>query len=258
MESEIGFLKQFVRGLQTYGTAVKFMVEKKLWVYFAYPILVAILLLYGTFSASSGLADILEAYLSDFFAAYATTDIEFLSTIIAGASTVIAFAFKMLVFFLVSMLSKYFVLIIMSPMMALLSERTEEIITGNVQDFSLPRFFKDILRGVLIALRNLFLETAIIIVCFLLSFIPLVAIITTPLVFITGWYFYGFSMIDYSSERHRLSLKESTAFVRENKGIAIGNGLIFSMLFHIPFVGVVLSSVLAPIAATLAVLEVKR
>ena len=71
-------------------------------------------------------------------------------------------------------------------------------------------------------------------------------------------YFYGFSFIDYSNERNKLSVKESVQFVRKNKGLSVGLGMIFSICFYVPFIGVIVASFLAvvsTVAATLAVLE---
>jgi CysZ protein len=46
--------------------------------------------------------------------------------------------------------------------------------------------------------------------------------------------------------------------VRKHKGIAIGNGFIFSMLLYIPFLGVIVSPVLSATAGTLATLETMK
>ena len=71
-------------------------------------------------------------------------------------------------------------------------------------------------------------------------------------------YFYGFSFIDYSNERNKLSVKESVRFIRKNKGLSVGIGMIFSFCFYVPYLGGIVASFLAvvsTVAATLAVLE---
>jgi CysZ protein len=50
----------------------------------------------------------------------------------------------------------YIVVIILSPILALLSERIEKIITGNKYKFSLRQLVHDIKRGIRIAFRNIF------------------------------------------------------------------------------------------------------
>jgi len=58
--------------------------------------------------------------------------------------------------------------------------------------------------------------------------------------------------MDYYNERQRLSFGESIKSVRNKKGIAIGNGTIFSMIFMIPVIGVTISTVTCTVAATIA------
>ena len=68
--------------------------------------------------------------------------------------------------------------------------------------------------------------------------------------------FYGFSFIDYTNERRRLSVKQSVAFIRQNKGVAVTNGAVFSLLLMIPFCGYSLAgfgAIISVVAATLAI-----
>jgi len=55
-----------------------------------------------------------------------------------------------------------------------------------------------------------------------------------------------------------MDIKHSVAFVKENKGLAIGNGTIFSLVLMIPFIGVILSgfiSIISIVAATIGTTE---
>ena len=45
--------------------------------------------------------------------------------------------------------------------------------------------------------------------------------------------------------------------IRKNKGLAIGNGFIFSLIFAIPFIGGMMAAVVAPVAACIAVIELE-
>jgi CysZ protein len=65
-------------------------------------------------------------------------------------------------------------------------------------------------------------------------------------------YYYGFSMLDYSCERHQLSPAESIHFIGQRRGLAIGNGLVFYLMHFVPFVGWVLAPSYALIAATIS------
>ena len=62
-------------------------------------------------------------------------------------------------------------------------------------------------------------------------------------------------MIDYICERKNLNVSQSITYMRANKGLAVGNWLIFSLLFNIPFIGVIVASVLSPVAACCAAIE---
>lgn len=146
----------------------------------------------------------------------------------------------------------------MSPVMALLSERADEIITGKKYKFNFSQFLHDILRGISIAIRNMLIELSIILFCFILVWIPIIGWLSPVFLLIVSYYFYGFSMIDYTSERRKLNVTESVAYIRKNKGLAIGNGFVFALVFAFPIIGAIVVAVLAPIAATIAVLEIEK
>ena len=163
---------------------------------------------------------------------------------------------------------KYLVLILMSPVMALLSERTEEILTGRTFPFEWGQFVKDIVRGVRIAIRNFFMETSmvlgIVILGMLISWlVPFVAFLVAPASLIAtaliGAYYWGFATMDYTNERRRLSVGESVQFIRDNKGIAVGNGLLFYLMISVPvlgtYIGPVFATVMCTVGATLAIHE---
>jgi CysZ protein len=67
--------------------------------------------------------------------------------------------------------------------------------------------------------------------------------------FLVQAYYAGFGNMDYTLERH-YGYKESVQFVKSHKGVAIGNGIIFTMMLFIPFIGVLLVLPLSVTAAT--------
>ena len=93
----------------------------------------------------------------------------------------------------------------------------------------------------------------------LLGFVPLIgwAISIFGNVIVTS-YFYGFSFMDYSNERNKLSIKESVNFIRKKRGIAIGIGLVFYCCLLIPIIGSFLASLLSIISLTAATLSVEE
>lgn len=147
---------------------------------------------------------------------------------------------------------KYLFLIVGSPVFAWLSEKTESIIHNKSYPFSLKQFFKDIGRGIGIALRNALWQTVYSISVLIIAFIPLVGWATPVLALFIECYYFGFSMLDYTSERKGLTASESIDFIGEHKGLAIGNGMVFYILHLIPIVGWVIAPGYAVVAATLS------
>jgi len=155
-------------------------------------------------------------------------------------------------------LFKYLWLIIGSPIFAYLSEKTESIIAGKDYPFSLPQLMKDIVRGISIAIRNTLWQTVYTVSILLLSIIPLVGWVTPVFAVLIECYYYGFSMVDYSCERHKLSVAESINFIGARKGLAIGNGLLFYLMHLVPIIGWILAPAYAVIAATLSLHPLKK
>lgn len=162
----------------------------------------------------------------------------------------------LLMFFYFS-LFKYLFLIIGSPLFAYLSEKTEAIIEGKNIPFSFIQLLKDIKRGVLIALRNSLWQTVYSLSILFLSLIPLAGWLTPILALLIECYYYGFSMLDYSMERHRKTAAESIYFIGRHKGLAVGNGLMFYLMHLIPIVGWVLAPAYSVVAATLSMYPLK-
>jgi len=154
-------------------------------------------------------------------------------------------------------LFKYLFLIIGSPLFAYLSEKTEAIIEGKDYPFNFKQLLKDIVRGIRLALRNVVWQTVYTISILILSFIPVLGWITPLIALVVECYYFGFSMLDYSCERNKLSPAQSIAFVGRHKGLAIGNGMIFFGMHLVPVAGWVLAPSYAVIAATISLYNTK-
>lgn len=145
-------------------------------------------------------------------------------------------------------------MILLSPVLTQLSARTERILSGNVYPFKFRQYMHNLLRGLQIAFRNLFLQMIIILLWLLLAaLIPSISVATPVIVLLIGFYFYGFYFMDYVSERLGYSLDESVSFIRKHAALSFTIGGVFSALFFIPYVGVIVAPILASIAATIAV-----
>jgi CysZ protein len=155
-------------------------------------------------------------------------------------------------------LFKYLFLIVGSPVFAYLSEKTESILEGKDFPFSFSQLMKDAWRGCKLAIRNTLWQTVYILVLVFLSFVPLFGWITPLIALFIECYYYGFSMLDYSCERNKLSPAASISFIGRHRGLAIGNGLMFYLMHGVVFIGWILAPAYAVVAATLSVHRIKK
>jgi CysZ protein len=65
-------------------------------------------------------------------------------------------------------------------------------------------------------------------------------------------------MLDYSSERNKLSYSQSIQFISHHKGLAIGNGMGYYIMHVVPVIGWLFAPSYAVVAATLSLLKAKK
>lgn len=250
-------LKEIIIAFQSYVSAHQFINKHRLWKWILIPgLLYAILFVIGMY----------------FFIQSANSAVSYLSWRIGidrwlhqQASGILSFLFLMggimvriiLVFFYFS-LFKYLFLIIGSPLFGYLSEKTESIMEGRDFPFSMKQLLKDMGRAIRLALRNALWQTVYTISILILSFFPVIGWITPVIIIFIECYYYGFSMLDYSCERHKLSAAESIDFIGNHKGLAIGNGIIFYLMHLIPVIGWIFAPAYAVIAATISLYHRKE
>lgn len=249
--------KEIIVAIQSYVNAHRFIVKHKLWKWILIPgILYAALFCTGiyVFWISSGNA-------IDYF--FSVTGLKTWLKATEEGWIKFIFIFGQVILQLILLifyfsLFKFLFLIIGSPLFAYLSEKTESIIEGKDFPFSLTQLLKDAARGIKIALRNALWQTVYTVSIIFLSLIPFVGWFTPPIALLIECYFLGFSMLDYSSERHKLSPTESIAFIGRHKGLAIGNGIIFFAMHSIILVGWILAPSYAVVAATLSLYKADK
>lgn len=255
----MSFWPDLRKGISSHIRGLEFIARHNLWHYFLYPALMLAALLIGGYWSILQLSDWIVAHGMEYLGLNGTgsTD-DWLGWLAFAGKLVVGFILKFFFFIIFATYVKYIVLIICSPVLALLSERIDEIVSGRKYPFNFGQVVHDAFRGMLVALRNMALQTLIIVACFFIGLIPVVGWLTIPVLYVVSWYFLGFSMMDYTYERMRLTVRQGAAFTRRHKGIAIGNGFIFSMILLLPFIGVIIAPILSVVAATLAVLETKK
>lgn len=250
-------LKEIITAIQGYGQAHSFIVKNRLWKWIIIPGLIYMLLFAAGiyfFVKSSGSAIEWMFIKTSVRGWMDKMNESWLRFLFIFGRVILHLVFLMFYF----SLFKFLFLIIGSPLFAYLSEKTESIIEGKEFPFSFMQLMKDILRGVRIAMRNLLWQTVYTVSILILSFIPVVGWITPLIGLLVEFYYFGFSMLDYSCERHKLSTSQSISFIGKHKGLAIGNGMVFYLMHLIPFLGWLLAPSYAVVAATLSLVNQKN
>jgi CysZ protein len=244
-------LKELIIAIQAYFKAHQFIVKNRLWKWIFIPgILYAVLFCAGIYFFWHSSSDVIDYVFSK-------TGLKALMVKEQDSWLRFIFIFGQLILQLILLLFyfswfKYLFLILGSPVFAYISERTEAIINGKDYPFDIKQFAKDVIRGIAIAIRNTLWQTVYVISIFILSFVPLVGWATPVLALFVECYYFGFSMLDYSSERRKLSIPQSIDFIGHHKGLAIGNGMVFYLMHTLPVIGWILAPSYAVIAATLS------
>lgn len=245
-------MRGFFLGIQAYGRACSMLFSKKFAWFLLFPVIILVLL----FIMGNILSDYLGDNLNDWFSQQISLWVEGISWLqwlddVAG--WLVWLLVRLIYFFSFAMFSGYIVLIIMSPVYSWLSERAEMQLTGRTYPFKVKQFLHDVSRGVLIALRNMLLQTVISVFLFFISFIPFVGLLTPFLMLFVSSYFYGFSFLDYAIERKKLNVHDSVRYVNRNMGETVGVGFVFAIALMIPLLNVFVCcflSLLSVIAGT--------
>lgn len=236
-------IKDFASSVGRYFQALQIIKKLKLWKYFLVPVFLG-LVLGGIFIGTAyGLSDNIGVAISSYWPwEFGKGVVETMSSFIGGLSIVI----------LGILLYKHILMALSSPFMSPVSEKVEEYLTGEPipKVESKKEFMQILMRSIRLNVRNLLIELAITLPLMLLSLIPVVGIVATILIFYVQSYYTGFGNMDYTLERH-LNYADSKRFVKKHKGVAVGNGLVFTFMLFIPLVGIMLTLPIATVASTI-------
>lgn len=261
----MNFLTGFFKGITNCFKGFSLIFEKGLWPYLLYPIIIWLALWFGSFWLFSSVASWFSEYLNTYLNFENIPDsgswLSFAKPFLTGYFSLVITWILTIFFWLVSsVFIKYMVLIIMSPLFALLSESVEQKLKGTSYPFSFFQLIKDTRRGIAVSIRNMLLEYMFIFLCFIITLVfPPLAIFSGPAIILISCYFLGFTMLDYNFERYKMSISQSVQFARKNIGLACGIGMVYSCFMLLPFyIGISMGPVLAVIGATISFLELKQ
>ena len=233
-------IKNILSGISGYLGAFSLISKLKLWQYFIIPILISILTATFIGFTAYGLSDNIGVFLAEIWIWDWGKETVTIITSFIGAIFVLVIGL---------ILYKHIILALSAPFMSTVSEKIEIHINGSLKhNHKKTTFHEQLWRGIRINFRNLGKEILITIPILLLKFIPIVNIFSTILLVLIQAYYAGFGNMDYTLERH-LNYKESINFIAKNKGVSIGNGIVFMLCLLIPVLGII---IVLPLSVTAA------
>lgn len=153
-------------------------------------------------------------------------------------------------YILALMVMKYVIYIVVSPIMSLLSRKIEEDhCSCALQDDSNNHWYL-LLRTFKVTGRSIYKE---ILWTILFSIVGiLVPVVGIGGLLITQAYYIGYAHLDYTLAR-KLDFQDMKVWIKKNRGLALGNGIIYFTLLLIPGLGVFLAPVFSTAAASIGV-----
>lgn len=237
-------IKNIFIGIKAYTGAFELISKLKLWKYFVIPITISVITATAIGLSAYGFSDDVGKFISRIWVwEWGKETFITISEIFGG----------LLIIILGLVLYKHIIMALSAPFMSPVSEKIEAHLLGVNSQLSQQHrktsFQQQLWRGIRINVRNLFMELWLTIVILIISLIPIIGWFTSLLLFFVQAYYAGFGNMDYTLERH-FKYKESVSFVRKNRGVAIGNGIIFMLFLLIPVIGVILVLPLSVTAAS--------
>jgi CysZ protein len=145
---------------------------------------------------------------------------------------------------------KTIIIIALGPILSKLSSVAEGVMFQQVHTAPLS-FGTQVSRSIGISVSYTFWELALTAICMLFHLLPGVgSILSTLFIFIVQSYYSGANYFDFVLERKGFVTRQSTAWVKANKGSSLGIGAGFLLLLLIPVAGLILAPATAVIACT--------
>ena len=245
-------MKNILKGIKAYAGTLQLISKLKLWKYFAIPIGISLVIAILIGTLAYGLSDNIGFYISKIWRWQWGKETFTAISNFLGGTIIIVLGF---------ILYKHIVMALSAPFMSPVSEKIEAHLTNTqVHSHRKTSFKQQLWRGIRINIRNLAKEILLTIPILIFGLIPVIGMVSTVLLFLVQAYYAGFGNMDYTLERH-FDYKESIRFVKKNRGVAIGNGIIFMLFLLIPVLGVILVlpfSVTAASTQTVALLKQEK
>lgn len=242
-------IKELFRGLHSYIRAHRVISEHKLWTYVVIPGVMSVCYILLLIFLGRLYFTEISAYITGH---WIPTSIK--GDITVTITTVLLWILLLLIGYITY---KQMILIFFSPILSYLSELTETVVYNEpAPEFCFKNLVRDIVRGLIINLRNLFLTLILMMIAWVMILIPgLGPPLSTSLMLLIQFFYDGSGLVDYTLERKRYSVRESIHFVKANRARVVGVGMGFMLILIIPLAGWFAAPSYGTVAATLATLD---
>jgi CysZ protein len=247
----IRFLRETILAIHTYYKAIQFVGKQNMWI----NIFAAAFFNLFAFVFVGIIAWLYTAQLINWFNTLLSfpEDWGFWSNLLRYT---LGFLIRFIIFLAYFSLFKYIILFVFAPVLALISEKTQNILQNEKRPIKLQQLVNDIIRGMFVAVILIGLQASswmiLIVLCIA---VPFLAPFYAVFLFVSESFFFGASMIDYRNEYFHLTVSESLKKIFSHKGLAFGNGLFLNLFMLIPVIGVLIGPSLAVISAGIAANE---
>lgn len=237
------------KGIKAYAGTFKLISKLGLWKFFGIPMLISFFVATTIIVSAYTFSDNFAYYISKLWIWEWGKETFFLISEILSGLLIILLGF---------ILYKHIVLALSAPFMSPVSEKIEAYLLGvDRHQHRKTSFSEQLWRGIKINVRNLAMELLMTIPILAIGLIPIIGIISTVVLFLVQAYYAGFGNMDYTLERH-FKYKESIQFVKQHRGLAIGNGIVFMLFLFIPFIGIIFVLPLSVTAASTETIALLR
>ncbi len=265
----------FSDGIRTSFKALPYMIQNKMLIWFLPAFFLTLALSYGAFVLIDMAVDSADSLYTNTFGEHSLDvcgeGMMVIDCIVevfrAIGSYMLSIVIWVSLFWLKIKLLKYFVLAFLGPVMSVISDVTEEKLTGVKRPFSLKKFIREVFRGIRTALLYFFIELFLALLLLVVALVagwvfpvllPFIAPIEIIIAFTIGAFFYGAAALDYVWEREDVGAFGSLGMAYKSRRLAIGIGVPFAIWMAIPIVNFTLAPIFAPaLAAVAAVLALK-
>ncbi len=242
--------EQISTGIQCYKESFGFIFRNGMGKYFIVPVVVNILLVVLLVSSGWFTGD----WVSGLWDSSDSAWLQFLQGMVKWVITAVFF----ILFFFVG---GTIVVLCMSPIYTVISEKTDCVLSGRQFESSAAQTAKDIWRTVVLSMKNTVKQLFFTCLCLLLNFIPLVGnLLSLVLIFVINSYYFGYSFMDYTNERYRRNVKVSNNVVYHYKYLAFVIGAVYALPMYF-FIGTFVAAFLgglSTVAATMAQMQLEN